>query len=116
MDREKIERMVNEYIEELIAEFGRFAQEMTASGKGAQEEIDAMGLPEELFMDLWDPQSILSASKAACSVHTDQIFLILDGMDLEEEQEARNMIGQRLREIVDDFSFPHGGEEDISDR
>ena len=116
MDTEKIKQLVDGYIEELKSEFARYAQEMVASGEGAQEEIDDIGLPEDLFIDLWDPQAILDVSKTACSLYTERIFQILDGMDPEEELEARKMIHQKLRDLHDELSSAQGGDDDdVSD-
>ena len=51
MDKEKIEKLVDGYIEGLTAELVRYAQNMVSAGEGVQEEIEGMGLPEDLFMD-----------------------------------------------------------------
>lgn len=115
MDTGKIKQLVDGYIEELRSEFARYAQEMVTSGEGAQEEIDDIGLLEDLFMDLWDPQEILRVSKTACSLYTEHIFQILDGMDPEEELEARKMIHQKLRDLHDELSSAQGGDDDAPD-
>ena len=115
MDIEKIQRLVDGYIGELAAEFGRYSQEMVASAEGAQEEMELMRLPKELFMDLWDPQAIFQTSKTLCTLHTDHIFLILQGLDDEEELAARHMIAARLRRIVDDLMSGMSGSADILD-
>jgi len=104
MNIDKIKRIVDGYIQELAAEFGRYAKEMVSSAEGVEEEISDMGLPEDMFVMLWDPQSVLYASKAACTLHTDRIFKLLEGMDPEEEQAARKMIARRLHGIVDDLN------------
>ena len=104
MDIEKIKRIVDGYIQELAFEFSRYAKEMVASAEGVEEEIDDMGLPKEMFAALWDPQTIFYVSKAACTLHTERIFQLLEGMDPEEEMTARKMITQRLHGIVDDLS------------
>jgi len=103
MDIEKIRRIVDGYIEELKAEFARYAQNMVESAEGAEEEIEDMGLPREMFFFLWDPQDIFYVSKAACTLHTDRIFQLLEGMDPEDEKTARGMIAGRLRVLVNEF-------------
>ncbi|MDP3778729.1 MAG: hypothetical protein Q8R30_01605 [bacterium] len=104
MDTEKIKRIVDGYIAELAAEFGRYAKEMVSSAEGVEKEIDDMCLPKDMFAILWDPQAILYVSKAACTLHTERIFQLLEGMDPEEEQAARRMIAQKLHGIVDELS------------
>ena len=115
MDIEKIQRLVDGYIGELAAEFGRYSQEMVASAEGIKKEIDEMQLPKELFFNLWDPQVIFQTSKTLCTLHTDHIFLILQGLDDEEELVARHMIAARLRGIVDDLMSGMSGSADSSD-
>ncbi|GEM_PF-2629384 len=104
MDIEKIKQIVDGYIQELALEFGRYAKEMVSSAEGVEEEISGMGLPEDMFVTLWDPQAIFYVSKAACTLHTERIFQLLEGMDPEEEQAARKMIARRLHGIVDDLT------------
>ncbi len=104
MDTKKIERIVDGYIKDLAIEFGRYAKEMVSSAEGVEEEIDDMGLPKDMFAILWDPQEIFCVSKAACTLHTDRIFQLLEGMDPEEEMAARRMISERLHRIVDELS------------
>ena len=101
MDHEKIRQIVDEYIEELGSELGKFSRQMVESAEGVQEEIRSMNLPEELFMNLLDPQEIFRASKTVCSALTDQMLALLQVLDADEEQEMRRVIKERLHGIVD---------------
>ena len=101
MDIEKIRRIADEYIEELGSEFGEFSREMVARAEEAQEEIEDMDLPEDLFINLLDPQKIFRASKTVCSALTEHMSILLQGLDPDEEREARRMVKERLRGIVD---------------
>ena len=103
MEIEKIREIVDGYIEELKAEFARYARDMVKSAEDVEEEIEDIGLPQDMFISLWDPQAIFYVSRQACTLHTERIFQLLEGMDPEDEQIAREMIARRLRVLVSEF-------------
>ena len=114
MDEEKIKRVVDGYIGELMAELARYVQNTVSAGKGAQEEIKDIGLPEDLLMDLWDPQELFQESREVCLLHTKRMFQFLEGLDPEDEEAARRLIRKSLRHIVDELSPSSGDEHDFS--
>ena len=104
MDAKAIQQIVDQYIEELKFEFVRFSEELMARAEGAEEEIEAMGLPKELFLELVNPQELFRTGKMICSLNTERMLTLLQGLDPAEEKQARNMIVQELRSIHDELS------------
>ena len=108
MDIEKIEELVDDFIEKLAGEFDQLRTTIDTNQEAAREELQALGLSEQdaprLLFDLVDPMGSVDASRERCKAHNDDMFDILDRLDPEEETYARRMIGQRLKDMHADLN------------
>ncbi len=108
MDIEKIEELVDDFIEDLAGEFNQLKTTIDTNQVTACEELKLLGLSEQdaprLFFDLVDPMGTIEASKERCKAHNDHMFDLLERLDPEEEAYARGMISQRLREMHAELS------------
>ena len=103
MDAEEIAELVDEFMDKLVSELNQLHKEIAANAEGAEREVKDLGLSQEdaphLIFDLADPMGSIEASQGRCRMHVSDVFDILEGLDPDEEQLARTMIREELREL-----------------
>lgn len=113
MDREDMQEMVDDFIEQIKAEFVSFSQEMDANIEGVTKEMRAIGLSIEedafLMMNMVDPRAMIQKGQERCKAHLAHIYEVMSEFDAQDKQRARKMIIEALHEFHDElneFLFP----------
>lgn len=117
MDHERIERLVDKFIEQLEEEFAHLGNEITQNAEGAMREMGMLGLSQEdfpgLVFNLADPMGTIAAIQERCRVHTKNLFYMIESFDPDEEKKARIMIIDKLQQIHSYISSLFSGDDEI---
>lgn len=100
MDREELQEIVDEFIENLAEQMQQLDAEITEGLEETIEDLERMGMSVEdagaLIMDVADPMGMVTESQEQAKENVSEFFDFLNTLDPEDQQEVKRMVRRGL--------------------